>query len=83
MFICQVRFKIIVGNSLNNYPIRFLEYLEIIEFVYSIRLENQREVLIQKARDAMKSASDSSIATVFYAYAPSGKYLGGDVWNNE
>lgn len=34
-------------------------------------------------REAMGSASDSSIATVYYAYDPSGKYLGGDTWNNE
>jgi len=34
-------------------------------------------------KDAMKLASDSTIATVYYAYGPSGKYLGGDVWNEE
>jgi hypothetical protein len=34
-------------------------------------------------RDAMSSASDASIATVYYAYTPSGKYLGGDTWHNE
>jgi len=34
-------------------------------------------------RDAMSSASDASIATVYYAYAPSGKYLGGDTWHNQ
>ena len=34
-------------------------------------------------REAMGSASDSSIATVYYAYDPSGKYLGGDTWNGD
>ena len=37
----------------------------------------------EKTREAMKYASDGSIATVFYAYTPDGRYLGGDVWNNE
>lgn len=34
-------------------------------------------------KEAMDSASDSSIATVYYAYDPSGKYLGGDAWNGQ
>lgn len=34
-------------------------------------------------REAMPLASDSSIATVYYAYDPKGKYLGGDVWHEE
>ncbi len=34
-------------------------------------------------KEAMKLASDSSIATVYYAYDSNGKYLGGDVWNEE
>lgn len=34
-------------------------------------------------KEAMSSASDSSIATVYYAYTPQGAYLGGDVWNEE
>ena len=28
-------------------------------------------------------ATDSSIATVYYAYDPKGRYLGGDTWHNE
>lgn len=31
--------------------------------------------------EAMSNASDSSIATVYYACDSNGKYLGGDVWN--
>jgi hypothetical protein len=31
----------------------------------------------------MGSATDSSIATVYYAYDPAGKYLGGDTWHKE
>jgi hypothetical protein len=34
-------------------------------------------------KKAMGSASDSSIATVYYAYNPKGGYLGGDTWHNE
>ena len=34
-------------------------------------------------REAMGLASDSSIATVYYVYAPQGRYLGGDTWNKE
>lgn len=34
-------------------------------------------------REAMADASDGSVATVFYAYAPDGAYLGGDVWKGE
>lgn len=33
--------------------------------------------------EAMAMATDSSIATVYYAYDPKGKYLGGDTWKNE
>lgn len=33
--------------------------------------------------EAMVNASDGSVATVFYAYAPDGAYLGGDVWKGE
>ena len=42
---------------------------------------------LQEARKmtkkAMGSASDSSIATVYYAYDSQGRYLGGDTWNKE
>ncbi|MDO8740938.1 MAG: hypothetical protein Q7J54_05205 [Candidatus Woesearchaeota archaeon] len=34
-------------------------------------------------RGAMESASDSHVATVYYAYDPKGGYLGGDTWNLE
>jgi len=34
-------------------------------------------------RESMGYATDSSIATVYYAYSPDGKYLGGDTWHNE
>ena len=34
-------------------------------------------------KEAMPLASDSSIATVYYAYTPEGAYLGGDVWNKK
>lgn len=32
---------------------------------------------------AMRLADDSSVATVYYAYDPNGKYLGGDTWKDE
>jgi len=32
---------------------------------------------------AMKDATDASIATVYYAYTPSGGYLGGDTWKKK
>ena len=34
-------------------------------------------------KEAMRDTSDSSIATVYYAYDPKGRYLGGDTWHNE
>lgn len=34
-------------------------------------------------REAMPHATGSSIATVYYAYDPKGKYLGGDIWHGE
>jgi len=37
----------------------------------------------EKTREAMDWASDSSIATVYYAYDPKGRYLGGDSWRGE
>ena len=48
---------------------------------------NSAEEALEEARKmtkkAMKKASNSSIATVYYAYNPNGEYLGGDIWNNE
>lgn len=45
------------------------------------------EEALEEARkmttEAMARASDASIATVYYAYNPSGDYIGGDTWNNE
>ena len=37
----------------------------------------------EKTREAMDWASDSSIATVYYAYDPKGRYLGGDSYREE
>ena len=37
----------------------------------------------EKTKEAMSSASDKSIATVFYAYDPKGNYLGGDAWSED
>ncbi len=37
----------------------------------------------KKTWAAVRLATDSSIATVFYAYDPQGNYLGGDSWNSE
>lgn len=37
----------------------------------------------QKTKDASSLASDHSVATVYYAYDPDGKYLRGEVWNDE
>lgn len=34
-------------------------------------------------KKAMRSASGEDIATVFYAYSPEGKYLGGNTWQGE
>lgn len=48
---------------------------------------NSAEKALEEARkmtrEAMSSASDSSIATVYYAYDPNGNYLGGDAWKKE
>ena len=45
--------------------------------------EEALRVARELTQNAMELASDSSVATVYYAYSPDGKYLGGDVWNNE
>lgn len=37
----------------------------------------------EKTHESMKDASDHSVATVYYAYAPDGKYIGGDAWVGE
>ena len=34
-------------------------------------------------KEAMSSASDFSVATVYYAYDPQGRYLGGDTWKED
>lgn len=34
-------------------------------------------------KEAMPDASDASVATVYHAYTPDGRYLGGDVWEGE
>ena len=41
------------------------------------------EIARKLTEEAMRYASDSSIATVYYAYDPAGRYLGGDTWHNE
>lgn len=45
--------------------------------------EKALEIARKKTREAMPLSTDQSIATVYYAYSPEGKYLGGDVWNEE
>ncbi len=45
--------------------------------------EEALEEARKMTREAMGSATDSSIATVYYAYDPSGNYLGGDTWDDE
>ena len=36
----------------------------------------------KKTKEAMSSASDESIATIFYAYDPAGNYIGGNTWDD-
>jgi len=45
--------------------------------------EEALRVARKKTRDAMRLATSSDIATIFYAYDPNGKYLGGDTWHGE
>ena len=45
--------------------------------------EKALEVARKKTKEAMSLATNSSKAAVYYAYSPEGKYLGGDVWNEE
>jgi len=33
------------------------------------------------SKECMNNASDESVATVFYAYAPNGDYIGGGHWS--
>jgi len=42
--------------------------------------EEALETARRLTKDSMSLATDRSIATVYYAYTPDGKYLGGDVW---
>ena len=37
----------------------------------------------KKTKEAMHLASDSSVATVYYAYDSDGTYLGGDAWEDK
>jgi hypothetical protein len=46
--------------------------------------EKALEVARRKTKEAMKSASSATVATVYYAYDPQGNYLGGDeCWNEK
>jgi len=45
--------------------------------------EKALEEARRKTKKSMESANNSSIATVYYAYDPQGRYLGGDTWKNE
>ena len=45
--------------------------------------EEALKVAREKTTNAMKLASDASIATVYYAYTPKGEYLGGDTWKDQ
>jgi len=45
--------------------------------------EEAIEFARKRTDQAKSSATDSSIATVYYAYDPEGKYLGGDTWERE
>jgi hypothetical protein len=45
--------------------------------------EEALRVARKKSKDAMKSASGHGIATVYLAYDPEGKYIGGDTWVGE
>ena len=45
--------------------------------------EKALKIARRMTREAMSSASGPSVATVYYAYDPSGKYLGGDTWKDE
>ena len=42
--------------------------------------EEALRVAREKTSEAKRFATDSSIATVYYAYDPDGRYLGGDTW---
>lgn len=45
--------------------------------------EEALKVAREKTRESIANASDHSVATVYYAYAPDGKYIGGDAWVGE
>jgi hypothetical protein len=45
--------------------------------------EQALETARAKTKEAAPSASDASIATVYYAYNDQGKYLGGDIYQDE
>jgi len=45
--------------------------------------EEALKVARQKTKEAMKSTTGYGVATMYYAYDPNGRYLGGDVWVGE
>jgi hypothetical protein len=45
--------------------------------------EEAVKIAREKTKEAIPYASSSSIATKYYAYDPSGKYLGGDTWEEK
>ena len=45
--------------------------------------EEAIRIATEKTDEANKFTSGPSVATVFYAYDPSGQYIGGNTWNNE
>ena len=53
-----------------------------VEGIYNT-VEEALSIARTRTSEASSLATDSSIATVFYAYDPQGNYIGGDTWNGE
>ena len=65
------KYKVICVDKFSNEDCLVAEFTDPITAV---------EFAEQQTKDAMKDTTDASIATVYYAYTPSGEYLGGDAW---
>ncbi len=71
---CSGKYKVIGVDKFSNEDWEWGEY------------DTPEEALFEaqkKTIEGMGSASDRSVATIYYAYNPEGEYIGGDIWVGE
>lgn len=72
-------------SDLGKFKVLGIDKFDLTDWIhgeYDTAQEALREAR-KMTKEAMELASDSSIATVYYAYDPQGNYLGGNTWKGE